>query len=453
MTGSGTAAASLADLLLREHFGVQHGTLSVGGISVRTLAERFGTPLYVYDAAILRARYAALAAAVEGFASVYYSIKANPNPAVAGVFVAAGAGLEIASGAEFLLAKRAGCRPARMLFAGPGKSHAELDLAIRGGIAEVHLESFDEIDLVAGIARDIGRTVPVALRINPAAAAQGGAMRMGGKPAAFGFDEEIMGEAAAAVLGHTSLALSGVHLFAGTQILDPAVLLQQWSYGLDLACRLADHIGGPLHRIDLGGGLGIPYHAGDAALDLTALAQGVPALRERVAGDPRLAGAEVLIEPGRYLAGPAGIYLMAVRSVKMSRGQRFVVADGGMHHQLAASGNLGQVIKRDYPVIAATRIGEATRGETSLVGPLCTPLDTLGRQTGFPDLVPGDLIAVLQSGAYGFSASPVGFLSHPTPAEILVDDGQVRLIRQAGSFERPLMGLEDTEMLLATAAE
>ena len=453
MTVSGPAAASLADTLVHDHFGVHDGALAVGGISVRTLAERFGTPLYVYDAAVLRARYAALAAAVEGFASVYYSIKANPNPAVAGVFVAAGAGLEIASGAEFLLAKRAGCRPARMLFAGPGKSYAELDLAIRGGIAEVHLESFDEIDMVAGIARDIGRTVPVALRINPAAAAQGGAMRMGGKPAAFGFDEEIMGEAAAAVLGHTSLTLSGVHLFAGTQILDPAVLLQQWSYGLDLACRLADHIGAPLHRIDLGGGLGIPYHAGDTALDLATLARGVPALGERVAADPRLAGAEVLIEPGRYLAGPAGLYLMAVRSVKMSRGQRFVVADGGMHHQLAASGNLGQVIKRDYPIIAAMRIGEVLRGETSLVGPLCTPLDTLGRQTALPELTPGDLIAVLQSGAYGFSASPVGFLSHPTPAEVLVDDGQARLIRPAGSFERPIVGLDGAVVHAVMAAE
>ena len=278
-------------------------------------------------------------------------------------------------------------------------------------------------------------------------------MRMGGKPAAFGFDEEIMGEAAAAVLGHTSLTLSGVHLFAGTQILDPAVLLQQWSYGLDLACRLADHIGAPLHRIDLGGGLGIPYHAGDTALDLATLARGVPALGERVAADPRLAGAEVLIEPGRYLAGPAGLYLMAVRSVKMSRGQRFVVADGGMHHQLAASGNLGQVIKRDYPIIAAMRIGEVLRGETSLVGPLCTPLDTLGRQTALPELTPGDLIAVLQSGAYGFSASPVGFLSHPTPAEVLVDDGQARLIRPAGSFERPIVGLDGAAVHAVMAAE
>ena len=432
---------TLSERLIAENFAVDHGTLLIGGIDVRTLADEYGTPLYIYDAGLMRRRFAALQAAVDGFAEVYFSIKANPNPAVARIFVEMGAGLEIASGSEFLRARQAGCDPARILFAGPGKSADELDLAISGGIGEIHLESFEEIETVADIAARLGRSVPVAIRVNPGAAAQGGAMRMGGKPAAFGFDEEIMDAVIVAIGRHPRLDLSGIHLFAGTQILDAEVLLNQWAYGLGLAATLAAKLGRPLHRIDLGGGLGIPYHASDAALDLDAVAGGTAALAARLAADPLLAAAKVLIEPGRYLAGPAGIYLMGIRSVKMSRGQRFIVADGGMHQHLAASGNLGQVIKRDHPIVAATRIGAATRGDTSLVGPLCTPLDTLGRQTALPELAPGDLVAVLQSGAYGLSSSPVGFLGHPMPAEVIVEDGAHSLIRAQGSFEAPLVNL------------
>lgn len=162
-----------------------------------------------------------------------------------------------------------------------------------------------------------------------------------------------------------------------------------------------------------------------------------------LAGNPRLASAELIVEPGRWLAGPAGLYVSAIRSVKMSRGQRFLIADGGMHHHLAASGNLGQVIKRDYPVIAPLHLEAPAMENTAFVGPLCTPLDTLGRQTPLPELKTGDLLAVLQSGAYGLSASPVGFLSHPMPAEVLVENGHYRLIRPSGTFDAPLVNMTE----------
>lgn len=431
--------ASLADRLVADAFGVKDGVLQVGGVDVRDLAARHGTPLYVYDASIARGRLAALRRAVAGFAEVFYSIKANP--ALAPLFAAEGLGLEVASGAEFLLARAAGVPAERILFAGPGKSAPELALAIGHGIGEIHLESFDEIEMVADLGRAADRRVPVSIRVNPGSAALGGAMRMGGKPTAFGFDEEMLAEVTAAVEARPELDLGGLHLFAGTQILDAAVLLDQWAYGLDLSERLASLIGRPLKAVDLGGGLGIPYHPGDATLDLTRVTDGAAALVRRIAASPALKSARILVEPGRFLAGPAGVYLVAVRTVKTSRGQRFLVTDGGMHHQLAASGNLGQVIKRDFPIIAATRMGAPAMDGTQVVGPLCTPLDTLGRQTALPEVARGDLIAVLQSGAYGLSSSPVGFLGHPMPAEILVDGGQVTLLRPAGRFEAPLVNL------------
>jgi diaminopimelate decarboxylase len=186
----------------------------------------------------------------------------------------------------------------------------------------------------------------------------------------------------------------------------------------------------PLDTIDLGGGLGIPYHAGEVALDLARFAEFIPSLRAKLQAEPLLENARLILEPGRFLTGSAGIYLMAVRSVKTSRETRFVVCDGGMHHHLAASGNLGQVVKRDYPLAAATRMREEDCSPCSVVGPLCTPLDTLARNVQLPRLSEGDLIAVFQSGAYGLTASPIGFLGHPTPAEVLVENGKHRAIRR-----------------------
>lgn len=426
-------APDLAAALIAENFSRDaSGILHVGGRPLTALAERFGTPLFVYDAALLRRAYRELAGAVAGFAAVDYSVKANPNPAVIRVFREEGAGAEIASGAEFDAAVTAGVPPERILFAGPGKSAADLDRVIAGGIGEIHLENREEMLRVAAAAERHGATVRVALRINPGATAQGGAMRMGGKPSPFGFDEEGMDAAVAAVEAQGRLRLVGLHLFAGTQGLKAETLLGQWAYGLRLAAQIARQIGRPLETIDLGGGLGIPYFSGDAPLDLAAIRAGLPPLIETVRADPLLAKARVVLEPGRYLAGPAGVYVARVLAVKESRGHRFVITDGGMHHHLAASGNLGQIVKRDFPVVA---VGQAKGEGTApciVSGPLCTPLDVLARAALLPPLAEGDLVAVLQSGAYGLTASPTGFLSHPVPAEVLVDGSCAEMIRARG---------------------
>ena len=427
--------SALADTLVAEHFAVRDGRLIAGGIAVDELAERFGTPLFVYDAGVMKKSFARLSEAVAGFAEIYFSIKANPNPAVAAIFVAQGAGIEIASAGEYARARRAGADPMRILFAGPGKRDDELDYVIAGGIGEIHLESFEEIAQVEAIARKRGQKVPVSIRINPVAAAQGGAMRMGGKPAPFGFDEEQVGEVLQALAATAHLDFCGVHLFAGTQILDADVLLAQWSHGIGVAASVARQAQRPLRSIDLGGGLGIPYYSGDGVLDLDRVRAGIPALQQALRDEPLIRDARVVVEPGRYLTGPSGLYVERFIASKQSRGQRFLITDGGMHHQLAASCNLGQVIKRDYPVVAPAHMNATELSPCSVVGPLCTPLDTLARKTDMPDLKAGDLIAVMQSGAYGLSASPSGFLSHPQPAEIVVGDGQAIVVREREKLE------------------
>lgn len=422
----------LAAALIAENFSRDAGgVLQVGGLPLTELAKEFGTPLFVYDADTMRRTYRALCAALAGFAEVDFSVKSNPNPAVIRVFSQEGAGAEIASGAEFDAAIRASVPPEKILFAGPGKGAADLDRVIGGGIGEIHLENREEIARVAAAAERHGVHVRVALRINPGATAQGGAMRMGGKPSPFGFDEEDIEAAIDSVEAAPHLHLVGLHLFAGTQGLKADTLLGQWSYGLGLAAQIASRIGRPLETIDLGGGLGIPYFSGDTALDLGTIRAGLPDLITTLRADPRLASARVVLEPGRYLTGPAGVYVARVLAVKESRGSRFVITDGGMHHHLAASGNLGQIVKRDFPLAAVTDVG-GERAATAVVGPLCTPLDMLARAAPLPPLAEGDLVAVLQSGAYGLTASPTGFLSHPTPAEVLVEGGQAVMIRARG---------------------
>lgn len=412
--------------LANELFAVQGDDLHVGGLSVREIVSEVGSPAYIYDGAVMRGAYRRLAAALDGFAAIYYSAKANPACNVIRLFLEEGAGVEIASLGEYHAAIAAGARPERILFAGPGKRHGELAAVIEGGIGEIHIEGLDEIERL----RAIGKPVRASLRINPVPAVQVGAMRMGGKATAFGFDEEDLNAAIAAVAAVPNIELVGIHVYGGTQILDATALTESWRHAITLAARVARASGKPLATVDLGGGLGIPYYEGDRPLDLDAVAAAIPDLTALMRSEPLLAGARAIVEPGRFLAGTAGLYVSEINAVKTSRGVRFLVLEGGMNHHLAASGNLGQVIKRNYPVVAPARMTASPDLPATVVGPLCTPLDTLARDTGLPELRAGDLLAVLQSGAYGLTASPVHFLSHSPPVEVLVEDGRIERIER-----------------------
>jgi len=427
-----------ATRLIQSHFDVHNHELYIGGIAVSELAKQFGTPLFVYDQAIMEANVARLRQTYPAKFDLFYSMKANPNAAILKCFLKQGCGLEIASAGELYQALRAGCPPERVIFAGPGKTHSELDLALQSNIGELHVESIDEAVMLDDIARSHGRTMNVALRVNPIEGG-GGAMQMGGRSSPFGIDEETLDDAVRHVLTLSSLRLSGVHLFMATQILDADVLLGQYERGVSIARRVARQLPHPLESIDFGGGLGIPYFTKETPLDQSRLAAGLHEIAAKLDADELLSEARVVIEPGRYLVGEAGIYLSRVTRVKQSRGRNYAVIDGGMHHHLAASGNLGQTIKRNFPSVVANRIGTGEVSETEVVGPLCTPLDTLARKASLPPIQAGDLFAVLQSGAYARTSSPHGFLSHDSPAEVMVHEGNARLIRRRGKPEDTLL--------------
>jgi len=428
----------LIQSLVEKHFGAAQGELLIGDVPVSLLAEKYGTPSFLYDQKVFDKKVAELRSVLPNRFSVCYSVKANPNIFVLRHFLSRGCGLEIASAGEFCLALEASCDPKRMLFAGPGKTEAELELVLSQGIGEIHLESVTEARRVGSISSRLGMSARVALRVNPAGEAEGGAMRMGGRPAPFGIDEEILDEVLDVVLNDSALEFRGIHLFTGTQILDANLLVNQYRHGLEIARRTVKRTGKPLDRVDFGGGLGIPYFPHEQELDLEQLRSGLAALFEEAERDPAFTGTEFLVEPGRFLVGEGGVYLARVIDIKVSRGKKFLVIDGGMNHHLAASGNLGQTIKRNYPVALLNKLGTTPEETVDVVGPLCTPLDTLARNVNLPRAELGDLFGIFQSGAYARSASPLGFLSHLTPPEIWLDAGRHTLTRPRGKYSDAL---------------
>lgn len=427
--------------LVARRFGTSQGELLIGGIAIRNIVERHGTPVYVYDAAILEEKLELLRRALPPFFSICYSVKANPNPAILKLFLERGCGLEVASAGEFCQALSAGSNPKDIVFAGPGKTDAELEIVLKQGIGEIHAESLLEVQRIEKIATRFELRARVALRINPTEDAQGGAMRMGGKPLPFGVDEEALDPVLQELLAAPHIDFRGIHLFAGTQILNADVLVLQYRKGLEIASRVADRLGSPLSTVDFGGGLGVPYFAHEKELDVDRLREGLRTLFEEYGTDKRFAGTRFMVEPGRYLVAESGVYVARVIDIKVSRGKKFLILDGGMNHHLAASGNLGQTIKRNYPVALLNSLDLPVGESVEVVGPLCTPLDVLARGVLLPRPEVGDLFGVFQSGAYARGASPLNFLSHPTPPEVLIENGKDRLIRRRGNSEDYLRDL------------
>jgi diaminopimelate decarboxylase len=420
--------------LIRRCFPSSGRELCLDGVNASELATQYGTPLFVYCRDVMEKSWTRLRKALPPQFSIYYSVKANPSQTVIREFLSKGAGLEVASAGEFSQALRAGCKPENTIFAGPGKTNSELEFVVARGIGEIHVESMREAERLSKIAGNLGRCVPIALRVNPSGEAEGGAMRMGGRPAAFGIDEEDLEQALDLVASLNHLEFRGIHLFSGTQILDYRILASQYRKGIEIALQAATHLKKSIHTLDFGGGLGIPYFSHEPELDMERVADELHALFKSLQGETLFSHTRFLVEPGRYLVGEAGVYVSRVVDLKTSRGKNFVILDGGMNHHLAASGNLGQTIKRNYPIAAANKLGQPAETTYEVVGPLCTPLDVLARSVVLPSLEIGDLVAIFQSGAYARSASPLGFLSHPTPPEVWVDGAQHRLIRRRGEL-------------------
>lgn len=431
--------------LIARHFPRSSSELHVGNLKAETLAQIYGTPLFAYDRSVLDQKWDLLREALPKEFLIYYSVKANPHQKILQYFLSKGAGLEIASGGEFCQALTAGCPPEDILFAGPGKTEAELSLVLSKGIGEIHLESLLELERVIAISRRLRVRPRVAVRINPGGEAEGGAMRMGGRPAPFGVDEENLDELLDFIRDVPEVEFSGIHIFAGTQILDFEIVVSQYRKGIDLARRASARMGRPLLRLDFGGGLGVPYFSHEQPLDTVRLKSALEGLMDEVRDDPVFAGTKFLVEPGRFLVAEAGVYIFRIQDIKVSRGKKFLITDGGMHQHLAASGNLGQTIKRNYPVALLSRLREPDSESVDVVGPLCTPLDVLARNVRLPKMGVGDLIGVFQSGAYARAASPLNFLSHATPPEVWVEGSNHQLIRRRGEYADYLRDICDSE--------
>ena len=379
--------------------------------------------------------------------SISYSVKANPNLAFLRLFLEKGVGLEIASAGEFYQARTAGCESSNIVFAGPGKTESELETVIEDGIGEIHAESALELERIAAISQRQAKITPVLVRVNPNEGGQGGAIRMGGKPAPFGVDEEQLHELLCYIVDSPHLQFRGIHLFVGTQILDHHFLLGQYRKGFEIAKHAAQLLGQPIQSLDFGGGLGVPYFPGDTELDLSQAKKYFAEMLAEFGDEPCFSRTRFMVEPGRFLVAESGIYVTRITDIKMSRGRKFLILDGGMNHHLAASGNLGQVIKRNFPIAILDKLDVPATETVDIVGPLCTPLDTLGRSVQLPKPEVGDLIGVFQSGAYARSASPLAFLSHATPPEVLVDNGHAFLIRRRGTFEDHLRDVRNSDDL------
>ena len=398
-------------------FEVQNGELLVGGERLSNLAARVGqTPFYAYDRGLLKARVAQLRAALPSAVKLHYAMKANPMPAVVGFMAGLVDGIDVASAGELKVALDAGANPLEISFAGPGKRDAELRQAVASRVL-INLESFREVAVLQAISQDLGLPARVAVRVNPDFELKGSGMKMGGGPKQFGVDTEQMPELLAQI-GRAGLAFEGFHLFAGSQNLRPDSICEAQQKSFDLAVRLAQDAPLPVKFLNLGGGFGIPYFPGEQRFDLAPVGDNLAQLLQRAKTE--LPQVEFVIELGRYLVGEAGIYVARVVDRKVSRGQVYLVTDGGLHHHLSASGNFGQVVRKNYPVTIGNRADSAATEIASVVGPLCTPLDLLADRMTLPVAQVGDLAVVFQSGAYGASASPHGFLGHPPCVEVLV---------------------------------
>jgi diaminopimelate decarboxylase len=393
------------------------GEVSLAGLPLSRLADRVGqTPFYACDRASLKARVLEIRRVLPPAVKLHYAMKANPMPALVCFMAGLVDGIDVASAGELKVALDAGADPGEISFAGPGKREHELRQAVASGVL-VNVESMRELRLLEIIASDLGLPARVALRVNPDFELKGSGMKMGGGPKQFGVDVEHVPEVLAAI-GQAGIAFEGFHLFAGSQNLRADSICDAQLKSFELALRLAGAAPGPVRFLNLGGGFGIPYFPGEQRLDLQPIGENLQRLATRAQRE--LPEASLVIELGRYLVGEAGIYVTRIVDRKVSRGHVFLVTDGGLNHHLSASGNFGQVIRKNYPVTIGNKVGSAEREVASVVGPLCTPLDLLADRMELPVAQVGDLVVVYQSGAYGASASPQAFLGHPPCIEVLV---------------------------------
>lgn len=398
-------------------FSIANGQLIVGGMPLTQLAQRVGqTPFYAYDRQAITKRVCDLRKNMPAELKIHYAMKANPMPALVQHMATLVDGFDLASAGEMKVALDTPMSAQNISFAGPGKRPTELSQAIAAGVT-INVESFHELETIAQQCQISGLNAKVAIRINPAFELKASGMKMGGGAKQFGIDEEQVLSVLQRIKA-IGVDFQGFHIYSGSQNLKAESIIEAQQKSLQLAVRLADACPSPIRKLNIGGGFGIPYFPGDAPLAIDQVGEALA--KELISTKQALPEAEVIVELGRYLVGEAGVYITRVVDKKVSRGQTFLVVDGGLHHHLAASGNFGQVIRKNYPVAIGNKLDESELETVNIVGPLCTPLDILADKVTLPKAEIGDYVVLYQSGAYGLTASPTSFLGQPRAEEVLV---------------------------------
>ena len=398
-------------------FRVVDDCLQFGGMPLTQLAQQIGkTPFYAYDRQLIAERIATLRKQLHSSIRLHYAVKANPMPSLLQFIGSLVDGFDVASAGEMRLALTTGVPAGAISIAGPGKTTDELSQALDAGIV-ISMESENEMKTIARLAGNKGVRPRVVVRVNPDFELKTSGMKMAGGAKPFGVDAERV-PALLARLKELDMDFQGFHIFSGSQNLSAQAIIDSQKKTFELVFRLAEYAPAPVRLLNIGGGFGIPYFPGDKPLELTLIGEHMKQQAPQV--KHILPDAEIVLELGRYLVGEAGIYVCRIVDRKISRGQIYLVTNGGLHHHLAATGNFGQVIRRNFPVVVGNKVYGKKREVATVVGPLCTPLDLLADKIELTEANIGDLIVVLQSGAYGLTASPTAFLSHPPPAEILV---------------------------------
>ena len=404
---------------LLNYFPFNNGQLYIADIPVEQAIAIIGqTPAYLYDRKLIEQRVESLRNTLPDRILLHYAMKANPMPAVVQHLADQVDGLDVASQGEMHTAINTGMQRSEISFAGPGKTDTELKAAIAAGIV-INVESKNELSRIELIGRELDLTPNIAIRVNPDFELKASGMKMSGGPKQFGIDAEQLPDLLAD-MANMAVNFEGFHIFSGSQNLKNEALIDAHNKTFALADTLASHLKVDFRFINIGGGFGIPYFPGDEPLDLQPVAENLERLLNEYSA---FKDKQIIIELGRYLVGEAGIYVSRIIDKKVSRGLTYLVTDGGLHHHLSNSGNFGQVIRKNYPVRISHRQATKTNRQTetvSIVGPLCTPLDTLADKMKLPTAEVGDLVIILQSGAYGRSASPENFLGHPHVRELLL---------------------------------
>ncbi len=399
------------------NFQVKNNQLFLSGVALKQLSNRVGhTPFYAYDRSLITRRFFELRKNMPHDLKIHYAIKANPMPALVQHMATLADGFDTASAGEMKTALDTTMNANNISIAGPGKRPQEIQQAIAAGIT-INIESKSELSVIEKTSSQLGLAANVAIRINPAFELKMAGVKMGGGAKPFGIDEEQVPSVLKA-FKEMDLSFKGFHVYSGSQNLKEDSIIEAQNQTFLLINKLSEHCATAIETLNIGGGFGIPYFASDTPINTQKIGEQLnESMLKFKKSNPQT---DIIIELGRYLVGEAGIYVCQVIDKKISREKTFLVVNGGLHHHLAASGNFGQIIRKNYPIVNGGKIKSEIMETVNIVGPLCTPLDILAENIELPVTDVGDYIAVFQSGAYGYTSSPHKFLSQPSCEEIMV---------------------------------